>query len=197
MGPTNNTEHGVFCIDARNNVLIPELSHTVQSKPNGGRSLNCTPNVVYPRDNVMCLTPWDHESYRVYDTDGAYHTLFAANNAGLMHDSVVYAVDLYNGEMGEVFATVGANSCVSANHAGPAVLCFQLCGDRDNPSLSWSGRSAYCLPANPMSDRGQAVMYENHSQDSRYTGPLKVSQTVSQQFGTGGNNTPIIVEVKR
>ena len=87
--------------------------------------------------------------------------------------------------------------CVSANHAGPAVLCFQLCGDRDNPSLSWSGRSAYCLPANPMSDRGQAVMYENHSQDSRYTGPLKVSQTVSQQFGTGGNNTPIIVEVKR
>ena len=38
-------------------------------------------------------------------------------------------------------------------------------------------------------------MFENHSQDSRYTGPLKVAQTVSQQFGTGGNNTPIIVEV--
>ena len=57
-------------MDARNAVLIPELSHTVQAKDAGGRSLNCTPNVIYPRDNVMCLTPWDHESYRVYDTGG-------------------------------------------------------------------------------------------------------------------------------
>lgn len=39
-----------------------------------------------------------------------------------------------------------------------------------------------------------AVVFENHSQDSRYTGPLEVSQTVSATFGTGGNNTPIIVE---
>lgn len=39
-------------------------------------------------------------------------------------------------------------------------------------------------------------MYENHAHDSRYTGPLTVSQTVSQLFGTGGNNTPLIVEVK-
>ena len=39
-----------------------------------------------------------------------------------------------------------------------------------------------------------AAVYENHSQDSRYTGPLEVSQTVSATFGTGGNNTPIIVE---
>lgn len=39
-------------------------------------------------------------------------------------------------------------------------------------------------------------MFENHAHDSRYTGPLKVSQTVSQLFGTGGNNTPLIVEVK-
>lgn len=35
-------------------------------------------------------------------------------------------------------------------------ICFQLCGDRDNPSVSVS-ENAYCIPANPMSDRGQAV----------------------------------------
>lgn len=35
-------------------------------------------------------------------------------------------------------------------------ICFQLCGDRDNPSVSVSD-IAYCIPANPMSDRGQAV----------------------------------------
>ena len=38
-------------------------------------------------------------------------------------------------------------------------ICFQLCGDRDNPSVSTS-ETAYCIPANPMSDRGQAVCYE-------------------------------------
>lgn len=36
------------------------------------------------------------------------------------------------------------------------VICFQLCGDRDDPSVSVSN-TAYCIPANPMSDRGQAV----------------------------------------
>ena len=35
-------------------------------------------------------------------------------------------------------------------------LAFQLAGDRDNPSVSVS-ETAFCLPANPMSDRGQAV----------------------------------------
>ena len=38
-------------------------------------------------------------------------------------------------------------------------ICFQLCGNRDNPSVSTS-ETAYCIPANPMSDRGQAVCYE-------------------------------------
>ena len=37
-------------------------------------------------------------------------------------------------------------------------VCFQLCGDRDNPSVSVSD-TAYCIPANPMSDRGQSVCY--------------------------------------
>ena len=38
-------------------------------------------------------------------------------------------------------------------------ICFQLCGDRDDPSVSCSDK-AYCIPANPMSDRGQAVCYK-------------------------------------
>lgn len=43
-------------------------------------------------------------------------------------------------------------------------------------------------------ERNGSYMFENHAHDSRYTGPLEVSQTVSQLFGTGGNNTPLIVE---
>lgn len=38
------------------------------------------------------------------------------------------------------------------------------------------------------------LVFENHSQDSRYTGPQERSQTVLATFGTGGNNQPIVIE---
>lgn len=41
-------------------------------------------------------------------------------------------------------------------HGVAQPIAFQLAGDRDNPSVSVSN-VAFCLPANPMSDRGQAV----------------------------------------
>ena len=39
-----------------------------------------------------------------------------------------------------------------------------------------------------------AVMFENHSQDTRYRGPLETAPTVSSTYGTGGNNQPFVVE---
>lgn len=39
-----------------------------------------------------------------------------------------------------------------------------------------------------------ATVYENHSQDSRYTGPLDTAPTVSANYGMGGNNQPFVVE---
>lgn len=39
-----------------------------------------------------------------------------------------------------------------------------------------------------------AAVYENHSQDTRYTGPLDTAPTVSSTYGTGGNNQPFVVE---
>ena len=41
---------------------------------------------------------------------------------------------------------------------------------------------------------GSGLMFENHSQDTRYKGPLDVAQTVSATYGTGGNNQPFVVE---
>lgn len=43
-------------------------------------------------------------------------------------------------------------------------------------------------------ETGSGLMFENHSQDTRYTGPLNVAQTVSATYGTGGNNQPFVVE---
>ena len=42
-----------------------------------------------------------------------------------------------------------------------------------------------------------SLMFENHSQDTRYKGPLEVAQTVSSTYGTGGNNQPFVVETPK
>ena len=43
-------------------------------------------------------------------------------------------------------------------------------------------------------DRADTIqaLYENHGTDSRVTGPLDVSPTVTQRWGTGGNNVPLV-----
>ena len=61
---------------------------------------------------------------------------------------------------------------------------------------SW--QKATRCPSEGIGETGSdSLMFENHSQDSRYTGPLAVSQTVSSTFGTGGNNQPFIVQPPR
>ena len=42
-----------------------------------------------------------------------------------------------------------------------------------------------------------SLMFENHGQDCRYTGPLEVAQTVLSTFGTGGNNQPFVVQTPK
>ena len=42
-----------------------------------------------------------------------------------------------------------------------------------------------------------AVMFENHSQDTRYTGPVEIAPTVLSTYGTGGNNQPFVIETPK
>lgn len=69
-----------------------------------------------------------------------------------------------------------------------------------SPTLSGSdGRGGRTVCGYIFDDResgdGKAVsVFENHGRDSRMTGPLDVFPTVSAKFGTGGNNTPIVME---
>lgn len=39
-----------------------------------------------------------------------------------------------------------------------------------------------------------ATVYENHSQDGRYNGPLETADTLTARYGTGGNNQPLVIE---
>ena len=73
--------------------------------------------------------------------------------------AIVYAIDQQGGKGNCSFAKDIMPTLLSDSHGTPHALCFQLCGDHDNPSVSVS-ENAYCIPANPMSDRGQAICYE-------------------------------------
>lgn len=43
-------------------------------------------------------------------------------------------------------------------------------------------------------DTVPVAIFENHSQDTRYKGPLDTAPTVSATYGAGGNNQPFVVE---
>lgn len=113
---------------------------------------------------LKCLNPWDPQSKRQYEIDGVYCALNAGNASGGQAHGICYAiegntVDRSSGKNGRGWCEdVSPTLNTQDRHA----ICFQLCGDRDNPSVSTSDK-AYCLPANPMSDRCQAVVYDGSS----------------------------------
>ena len=43
----------------------------------------------------------------------------------------------------------------------------------------------------------EQTVFENHSQDTRYTGPLETAPTVNATYGMGGNNQPFVVETPK
>lgn len=58
-------------------------------------------------------------------------------------------------------------------------------------AMSVSENVGQCLLGSDF--KGVQCVFENHSQDTRYTGPLDVAQTVSATYGKGGNNQPFVV----
>lgn len=66
-------------------------------------------------------------------------------------------------------------------------------------SIGWQDETAATLSAQasgtePTVCIKKQYLFKNHSQDTRFKGPLKVSPMLPAQLGTGGNNTPFVVE---
>ena len=43
----------------------------------------------------------------------------------------------------------------------------------------------------------QPLVFDNHGQDARFSGPVRASQTVSAGFGMGGNNQPLVLATQQ
>jgi len=100
-----------------------------------------------------------------------------------------YSVDGYNSSVDEVAATLGVNCGVSTGRNGVMVL-----NDQGGSRMDVTEDMTCTLRAE---SHHPPLVFENHSQDSRYTGPQDTVQTILSTFGTGGNNQPFVLETPK
>ena len=72
-------------------------------------------------------------------------------------------------------------------------ILFESEGLRRNIAESGEKRQGSTTDVKRSIRKTKQYLFENHSQDTRYVGPLEVSPIVSATFGMGGNNQPFVV----
>ena len=100
-----------------------------------------------------------------------------------------FSVDGYNSSVDEVAATLGVNCGVSTGRNEVMVL-----NDQGGSRMDVTEDMTCTLRAE---SHHPPLVFENHSQDSRYTGPQDTVQTILSTFGTGGNNQPFVLETPK
>lgn len=119
--------------------------------------------------SVRCLNPWDYQSTRQYQIDGAYRTLDAGNSAGGQAHGVCYALQ--------------GNGIDRADTAG--------CN-----GAGW--REGECYTLNTIDRPAVCYPIDSHQQDSRFKVCADgISPTLPGQMGTGGNNGPMVLETAK
>ena len=99
-------------------------------------------------------------------------------------------------------AVDGYNSTASDNAASHSVNCGMSTGRNGVLILNDQGGNRMDITEGATCTlRAEAhhppLVFENHSQDTRFKGPLEVAQTVSATYGMGGNNQPLVVETPK
>ncbi|MBO6182678.1 MAG: DNA cytosine methyltransferase [Acidaminococcaceae bacterium] len=76
-------------------------------------------------------------------------------------------------------------------HHPPVVMSAGFCTEHS----AKAGNIGYKEEKSPTLRAGvvPATLYENHGNDSRYTGPLDAAPTMAANYGKGGNNQPFVV----
>ena len=77
----------------------------------------------------------------------------------------------------------------------PAVLSAGFCTEHSARarSIGYEEETSPTLRAGTV----PATVYENHGQDTRFTGPVDTAPTIVSSYGTGGNNQPFVVETPK
>jgi len=127
------------------------------------------------------------------ETAGA---LMATTNMQMQTFVSPQSVGVFNAGAGAKAGSISYSEEVSptlkASQSGsmaPAVLCLN---DQGGKAMDCSVDCAGTLRAQEHGH--QPLVFENHKQDGRFTGPMDVSPTICAGAGTGGNNLPFAVE---
>lgn len=143
------------------------------------------------RHGVMCLTPWEAQSARVYDQDGVWHSLNANENGGMARDSLLCAgFKLGNSEQARSIGYAEEQSpTLNAECGGnkPAVMCLN---DQGGNVMGVSHDVSGTLRAQEHGHQ-PSVLDMSHACDViRDCG--EIAPSLQARMGTGGNQVPLV-----
>ena len=148
----------------------------------------CAGKVLFESESV---SRYSAESFRAWQrTAAAAESGSGATGAVCLNDQGGNRMDVTE----EVTCTLRAEShhppCVMESAAGAS--CAGFCTEHSAKArgIGYEEETSPTLRAGTV----PATVYENHSQDTRYKGPLETAPTVSSTYGMGGNNQPFVVE---
>ena len=148
----------------------------------------CAGKVLFESES---LSRYSAESFRAWQrTAAAAESGSGATGAVCLNDQGGNRMDVTE----EVTCTLRAEShhppCVMDSVAGAS--CAGFCTEHSAKArgIGYEDETSPTLRAGTV----PATVYENHSQDTRYKGPLETAPTVSSTYGMGGNNQPFVVE---
>jgi DNA (cytosine-5)-methyltransferase 1 len=149
---------------------------------------------------VACMNPWDAQSARVYDPEGAWHSLNANESGGMARDSVLCAG--FKAGQGAQAGGIGYSEEVSPTLAAapsgtnqtPAVMAFDTTQitSKENGSQPEFGKPCHTLNAN--AHVPCVALDMTHACDVIRECGEQVP-TLQARMGTGGNQVPLTYQM--
>ena len=142
-----------------------------------------------------CLNGWDTQQSRVFVPEGVAPTLAGADGGGGRNPAGLLLAAAFCGNAGAEARGIGyQDECSPTLKTGtaPTVLCLN---DQGGSQMHCTEDISGTLRAQEHGH--QPLVFDNHAQDSRFTGPVAISQTVSAGFGMGGNNQPLVMATQQ
>ena len=126
-----------------------------------------------------------------YSAEGFRAWQRTAGNAADCAGTAGICLNDQGGQRMDVTDDVSATLRAETHHPPCVMESAGFCTEHSSTSRS-IGYEEECSPT-LRAGTVPAAVYENHSQDTRYTGPLEIAPTVSSTYGMGGNNQPFVV----
>ncbi|MDD3229676.1 MAG: DNA cytosine methyltransferase [Oscillospiraceae bacterium] len=166
--------------------VTEEVTSTLRAGMGGHPPLVSQPN---------CLNGWDTQQSRVFMPEGVAPTLAGADGGGGRNPAGLLFAAAFCGNAGAEARGIGYQDECSPTlktSTAPTVLCLN---DQGGNQMHCTEDISGTLRAQEHGH--QPLVFDNHAQDSRFKGPVAISQTVSAGFGMGGNNQPLVMATQQ